>query len=139
MIRAALALTLVCSMLLAGGLALIQADSHRRAPPRPPPVPERVENLQEELDSVLEDVEDLWEPIEEFDLFDQCMYLIGVTEYGTRNGSGPGYYFNGTRKSGLALDIRGFKESQFQFLSFPGEEPPSIECNEDAEEDIIDR
>ena len=105
----------------------------------PPRVAERVENLQEELDSLLEDVEDLWEPIEEFDTFDQCMYLIGVTEYGTRDGSGPGYFFNGIRKSALALDIRGFRESQFQFLSFPGEEPPSIECNEDAEEEIIDR
>jgi hypothetical protein len=161
MIRAALALALVCSAVLALGpvLALGGGDEEpekEKSPSVTEPekdqeekggnvikgprrTAERVENLQEELDSLLEDVEDLWEPIEEFDLFDQCMYLIGVTEYGTRDGSGPGYFFNGTRKTALALDIRGFRESQFQFLSFPGEEPPSIECNEDAEEEIIDR
>jgi hypothetical protein len=158
MLRMTLALALVCSAVLAIGpvLALgggdeepekkepkveepFQGPTGHNAIKGPPPVAERVENLEEELDSLLEDVEDLWEPIEEFDEFDQCMYLIGVTEYGTRDGSGPGYYFNETRKSALALDIRGFKESQFQFLSYPGEEPPSIECNEDAEEDIIDR
>jgi hypothetical protein len=26
----------------------------------------------------------------------------------------------------------GFDPPQYQFLAFPGEEPPSIECNEDA-------
>ena len=47
-------------------------------------VADRVEELQQELDSLTEDVEDLQEPVDEFELFDECMYLIGVSEYGDR-------------------------------------------------------
>ncbi len=39
---------------------------------------------------------------------------------------------------GLALDIGGFGAPQYQFLAFPAEEPPSIECNEDAGQELID-
>jgi hypothetical protein len=76
----------------------------------------------------------------EFDLFDQCMYLIGVSEYGRANGS-LGYLFGSdpvTRRPALAMDIRGFGRPQFQFLAFPAEEPPSIECNEDAGQEFVD-
>ena len=96
---------------------------------------DRVDNLQQELESLSEDVQDLREPVQEFELFDQCAYTIGVTQFGTWNG-GIGYLFH--RGSGLQLrpalayDMRGFGTPQFDFLSFPGEEPPSIECNEDA-------
>ncbi len=101
---------------------------------------DRVEILQQDLDSLTEEVEDLQEPVEEFELFDECMYLIGVTEYGTRNGP-LGYFFGQggrTRRPALAMDIRGFSRPQYQFLAFPGEEPPSIECNEDAGQELID-
>jgi hypothetical protein len=30
------------------------------------------------------------------------------------------------------MDMRGFDRPEYQLLAFPGEEPPSIECNEDA-------
>ena len=42
------------------------------------------------------------------------------------------------RRTGLALDIRGVGRPQYQFLAFPAEEPPSIECNEDAGQELID-
>lgn len=106
----------------------------------PPTAAERVEELQQELDSLSEDIEDLKEPVAEFDLFDECMYLIGVSEHGSADGSS-GYLFGpgwSVRRPALALDIRGFGRPQFQFLAFPGEEPPSIECNEDAGQEFID-
>jgi hypothetical protein len=106
----------------------------------PPTVRDRVEELQQELDSLTEDVDDLQEPVGEFDLFDQCMYTIGVTEYGRADGAF-GFLFGrggAARRPGLALDIRGFGAPQYQFLAFPAEEPPSIECNEDAGQEEID-
>ena len=87
-----------------------------------------------------EKVEDLKEPVDEFELFDECMYLIGVTPHGSAGGSS-GYLFgNGGRgrRPALALDMRGFGRPRYQFLAFPGEEPPSIECNEDAGQEFID-
>ena len=130
-------------------LTLLFAATLAAAPPAlagegktddPPSLRDRVENLQQDLDSLTEEVEDLREPVEEFELFDECMYLIGVTEYGTMNGP-LGYFFGQggqTRRPGLAIDIRGFSRPEYQFLAFPGEEPPSIECNEDAGQEIID-
>jgi hypothetical protein len=101
---------------------------------------DRVEELQQELDSLREDVEDLREPVEEFELFDQCAYLIGVSPFGTRDRH-VGYLFGpgGLRRwPALAMDMRGFGRSRYEFLAFPGEEPPSIECNEDAGQEFID-
>ena len=42
------------------------------------------------------------------------------------------------RRPALALDIRGFGRPTYRFLAFPAEEPPSIECNEDAGEEDSD-
>jgi hypothetical protein len=102
---------------------------------------DRVEELQQEVDSLREDVEDLAEPVQEFELFDQCAYLIGVSSFGTRD-LHVGYFFGtaGRRRwPALAFDTRGFDRARYAFLAFPGEEPPSIECNEDAGEEFIDR
>jgi hypothetical protein len=106
----------------------------------PPSKKDRIEELQQDLDSLLEDVEDLQEPIAEFDLFDECSYLIGVSEYGTPDGSAGFAFSHGTlrRRPALALDIRGFGRPAYEFLAFPAEEPPSIECNEDAGEEDSD-
>jgi len=52
-----------------------------------------------------------------------------------------GYLFGlggARRRTALALDIRGFGTPRYQFLAFPAEEPPSIECNEDAGQELID-
>ena len=103
---------------------------------------DRVDDLQQEIESLTEDIEDLGEPVAEFELFDQCAYTLGVTQFGTWNGDA-GYFFEGRagqqrRRPALAMDMRGFDPPQFNFLSFPGEEPPSIECNEDAGEEFID-
>jgi hypothetical protein len=38
----------------------------------------------------------------------------------------------------ISYDRRGFGIPQYQFLAFPAEEPPSIECNEDAGQELID-
>ena len=135
--RAALTLLLVCAAAL---VAVPQAPAGGGAGDGPPTVADRVEELQQDLDSLAEDVEDLQEPVAEFDLFDECMYLIGVTEHGTPAG-GAGYLFGAgglARRPALALDIRGFARPQFQFLAFPAEEPPSIECNEDAGQEDVD-
>ena len=89
--------------------------------------------FSQDLDSFLEDVTDLGEPVEEFDTFDQCMHLIGVAQHGSRSGAfGYAYGKGGELRPALAMDMRGFKEPEYEFLAFPGEEPPSIECNEDA-------
>ena len=71
------------------------AGGRRRAATAPPTLRDRVEDLQEEVESLTEDIEDLGEPVEEFDLFDQCAYTIGVTQYGSWGGDtgflfGPG-------------------------------------------------
>jgi hypothetical protein len=98
------------------------------------PLQERLEDLSQDLSSLAEDVEDLGEPVEEFDIFDQCMHVVGVTQYGSPSGEF-GYFFGNAavrRRPALAMDMRGFDPPQFQLLAFPGEEPPSIECNEDA-------
>ena len=110
------------------------------APDGPPTLRDRVEDLQEEVESLTEDIEDLSEPVEEFDLFDQCAYTIGVSQYGTWGGDTGFLFGNGgtLRRPALAIDMRGFGTPQFDFLAFPGEEPPSIECNEDAGEEFID-
>ncbi len=103
------------------------------------PSPDRIDDLQQDLDSLVEDVEDLREPVAEFELFEECTYLIGVTEHGGRERAG--YVFHRgrrTRRGALAFDIRGAARAQFQLLAFPAEEPPSIECNEDAGEEDSD-
>ena len=99
-----------------------------------PSVQERIRDLQQEMASLREDVDDLGEPVEEFDLFDQCMFTIGVTQYGKRDGTS-GYIYGERgrqRRQALAMDMRGFDPPQYDFMAFPGEEPPQIECNEDA-------
>ena len=76
--------------LRSGICALTLLASAAVAPPAgaedPPTTADRIEELQQDLDSLIEDVEDLQEPVGEFDLFDECMYLIGVTEYGRPGG-----------------------------------------------------
>ena len=61
------------------------------------------------------------------------MHVIGVTEYGSRSGD-TGYLYGANRspRPAFAMDLRGFDPPEYQLLAFPGEEPPSIECNEDA-------
>jgi hypothetical protein len=92
---------------------------------------DRLEDVAQDLGSLAEDVEDLFEPAEEFELFDQCMFTVGVSSYG-RVGGSAGYVFGAGRRSALAMDMRGLDPPQFDLLAFPGEEPPQIECNEDA-------
>ena len=127
-------LLLACICVLAMGAAPASAAE------RPRSASDRIEELEQQLDSVTEDVEDLQEPVAEFDLFDECAYLIGVSEYGSDDGL-MGFAFGrdgARRRPALALDIRGFGRPEFHFLAFPAEEPPSIECNEDAGEENSD-
>ena len=130
--RRALILALICTASLVAPSVALAADR--------PSVADRVEELQQELDSLAEEIEDLQEPVAEFDLFDECMYPIGVSEYGRANGAFGFLFGQGgrARRPGLALDIGGFGAPQYQFLAFPAEEPPSIECNEDAGQELID-
>jgi hypothetical protein len=91
---------------------------------------ERLRDLRQDLASFQEDVEDLAEPTEEFELFDQCMFTIGVSQYGADGAEG--YRFGPRSRPALAMDMRGFDPARYDFMAFPGEEPPQIECNEDA-------
>jgi hypothetical protein len=126
-------------LVLAGTTALILAlgtfaSAEAQAAQDKASTQERLRELQQEVASLREDVEDLKEPVEEFDLFDQCMFTIGVTQYGEPDGSS-GYVYGQDgreRRQALAMDMRGFDPPQYDFLAFPGEEPPQIECNEDA-------
>jgi hypothetical protein len=96
------------------------------------------DDLRQDAEALSRTVTDLGEPVEEFEIFDQCAYTLGVTQQGKRSrpkgSTRPGYVYGvgGRRRAALAIDIRGFDTAQYQFLAFPGEEPPSIECNEDA-------
>lgn len=80
--------------------------------------------------SLREDVEDLREPVAEITHFDECVYTIGVRQrgghrYQTRSG-------RISRAGALSFAIRGHEVAPLQLLVAPGEEPPQIECNEDA-------
>jgi hypothetical protein len=121
---ARLSLALMSALLLMGAPAASAAS-----------VPDRIEELQQELDSLTED--DLQAPIAEFARFEQCMYLVGVSEHGGRR-NGYVYGRGRARRPALAFDLRGFGRPGCQFLAFPAEEPPSIECNEDAGEEDSD-
>ncbi len=127
------AVILVC-VLAAAAVCAPAAVAGGGAPDRPVSLRDRVESLQEEVESLTEDIEDLREPVEEFDLFDQCMFTIGVTQYGKRSEDFGYVYGRGgrERRPALAMDMRGFDPPQYDFMAFPGEEPPQIECNEDA-------
>jgi hypothetical protein len=133
----ALILMLLCATALAVAPAALAGEDKRDEPAS---IPDRVEELQQELDSLTEEIEDLQEPVAEFELFDECMYLIGVSEYGTADGAFGHFYGLGgeARRPALALDLRPPSSPRYQFLAFPGEEPPSIECNEDAGQEFID-
>ena len=136
--RRALILILVCAAAAACAPAALAGEDVPEG--RSESLRDRIDDLQQEVESLTEDIEDLGEPVEEFELFDQCAYTIGVTQYGSWDGP-VGYLFGADgqlRHPALAMDISGFGTPQFDFLAFPGEEPPSIECNEDAGEEFID-
>ncbi|HEX2387863.1 MAG TPA: right-handed parallel beta-helix repeat-containing protein [Solirubrobacterales bacterium] len=92
----------------------------------------RRRDLLHEIRSFREDLEDLVEPIGEFEIFDQCMFTIAVSAYGGGGGDAGYVYRKGQTRPALAMDMRGFDRGQYDFMGFPGEEPPQIECNEDA-------
>jgi hypothetical protein len=81
------------------------------------------------LDRLAETVEDLGEPVGEITQFDECMYTVGVRQR-------DGYVFERRgrtrRRPALSFDMRGHRPAQYDLVALPGEEPPQIECNEDA-------
>jgi hypothetical protein len=122
--------SLLCVAATAGLLAKPASLDARNGPPVS--LHDRVVDVRQELSSLFEDVQDLGEPVEEFQLFDECMHFLGVSEFGG-GADGSGFvYGNNARMPALAMDMRGFEPPQYLLLAFPGEEPPSIECNEDA-------
>lgn len=97
-------------------------------------ISERLKDLRRDVNGAIEDVEDLVEPVQEFVQFDECMYTVGMQNRGSTT---TGYRFvspNGgvTHRDALSFDMRGLKLPQFDIMAFSGEEPPQIECNEDA-------
>jgi hypothetical protein len=82
------------------------------------------------LASLREDVEDLVEPVGEITRFDECMYTVGLQQrpgylYGDRRG-------HRSRRPALSFDLRGRRLPAISVMATSGEEPPQIECNEDA-------
>jgi hypothetical protein len=99
-----------------------------RATARPDPGDRN--DLRQGIVALREDLEDLREPVDEITQFDECLFTVGVkTEpgyaYRTRNG---GLVHRGA----LSFDMTGDRLPSYDVLAFPGEEPPQIECNEDA-------
>lgn len=109
--------------------------AERRPAQRVGNLEDRINDVRQEMDSLGEEIEDLWKAVGEFEIFDQCMHLIGVSEFGAP-AEGTGYVFERQQpalRPALAMDGASFTTPQFQFMAYPGEEPPSIECNEDAD------
>jgi hypothetical protein len=99
------------------------------APDRPAPRG-AIDDIRQDLRSLREDVEDLGGPVDEIDRFDQCLYTVGVR-------ASDGYMFRDRsgaeiRRPALSFDMRGAHLPELSVMAFPGEEPPQIECNEDA-------
>jgi hypothetical protein len=87
--------------------------------------------LRDEVADLAADVDDLVEPVGEITGFDQCAYTVGGTsraDYRFRTRKG-----RVRHRSALVFDMRGARLPARSFLAFPGEEPPQVECNEDAE------
>jgi hypothetical protein len=62
------------------------------------------------------------------------MYTVGMR---SRGGRLSGYRFVGPdgklqHRAALSFDMRGLRLPQMDVMAFSGEEPPQIECNEDA-------
>jgi hypothetical protein len=77
-----------------------------------------------------EDIEDLAEPVQDITRFDECMYTVGMKSRG-------GYLYRNRQgalrhRKALSFDLRGHRLPDHDVMAFPGEEPPQIECNEDA-------
>ena len=95
---------------------------------------DRLEDLRHEIGTAAEDLEDLLEPVQEFVQFDECMFTVGVRSLG---GPDAGYRYRtpqgqAVRRDALSFDMGGQWLPQMDVMGFPGEEPPQIECNEDA-------
>jgi hypothetical protein len=93
-----------------------------------------VVDIRSALHSAREDLEDLVEPVQEFVQFDECMFTVGVQNLGTGKA---GYHYVApsgarSRRAALSFDMSGLRRPQWDVMAFPGEEPPQIECNEDA-------
>jgi hypothetical protein len=100
------------------------------APDRATPSRPSVDDIRQDVGSLREDVEDLRDPVDDIARFDQCLYTVGLA-------SNPGYLYRSkagadSRRSALAFDMRGAQLPESSVMAFPGEEPPQIECNEDA-------
>ena len=123
--------------LLLAGLLVGAVGAPTAAPARSSSLVDRIDRVQQRLATLTEDVDDLREPVAAIDLFDQCLFTLGVSEHGARGGP-VGYLLGARRWPALSLDLDGIGTPTYAFLAFPQEEPPSIECNEDAEPERAD-
>jgi hypothetical protein len=90
----------------------------------------RPRTASDRLRALREDVEDLVEPVGEITRFDECMYTVGLQQrasylFRTRHG-------HRVRRPALSFDLRGRHLPAMSVMATSGEEPPQIECNEDA-------
>jgi hypothetical protein len=90
----------------------------------------RSATASDRLRALREDVEDLVEPVGDITRFDECMYTVGLQQRA-------GYLFRNrhgtrTRRTALSFDLGSRHLPQMSVMATSGEEPPQIECNEDA-------
>jgi hypothetical protein len=64
------------------------------------------------------------------------MFTLGVLGYAKRDGAAGYVYGKGGQQRRQAMDMRSFQAPQCHLLAFPGEEPPTIDCNDDAGDKI---
>ncbi|CAN5286416.1 hypothetical protein BH09ACT10_BH09ACT10_24270 [soil metagenome] len=90
----------------------------------------RIKDIDGDLSAIAEDVSDLVDPVESFTFFDECMFTVGASR---RTGL---TFVNAQGKSvagsALDFDLAAAGRPDYDLMAFPGEEPPQIECNEDA-------
>jgi hypothetical protein len=97
---------------------------HRRS------APQELRGLRGAADAVEEDLEDLTEPVDDVTRFDECLYTVGLQSregYAYRDAAGAR-----SLRAALSFDLGGHRPAAYDVMAFPGEEPPQIECNEDA-------
>jgi polymorphic membrane protein len=91
----------------------------------------READVRGRIASLREDVEDLVQPVQEITQFDECMYTVGLRQRS-------GYLFEDRRgrshrRTALSFDLSsGSRLPVVNVMATSGEEPPQIECNEDA-------
>jgi hypothetical protein len=121
-----LAVAVALAVALAAGAGPAVAAPSRAALER------RLADARDRLDKLQEQLPDDADAMGGFTLFDECAFTIPTTVHDD-------YWFGGHgHRSALSFDLSATAHPRYALLAFPSEEPPGIECNEDAEPENTD-